>query len=219
MTCGIDEAGRGPVLGPLVVAGVSAPEADGLVAMGVRDSKRLAPQKRDQLARLIQEAPDIQVAVRVISPESIDAEMQHATLNDIELARFAEVAAELDDADVIADAADVDADRFARRLAERLPTTWTVNASHGADDRHPEVAAASIIAKTTRDTAIRELGRRLERQLGRELGSGYPGDATTQAFLRNWVEVHGELPPGTRRSWKTSKRLMEAARSPRLDSF
>ncbi len=221
MVCGIDEAGRGPVLGPLVVAGVATDHADILADLGVRDSKRLPAGRREHLARIIQEDVRFKVAIRVIDAATLDQEMANTSLNDIELARFAEVAAELDDASVIADAADVDADRFAKRLARRLPDEWSVQAEHQADDRHVEVAAASIIAKTTRDAAIQSLARRLERRLPapHALGSGYPGDAVTKSFLAAWMEAFGDLPPESRRSWKTSRDLLAAHQTPRLESF
>lgn len=210
---GIDEAGRGPVIGPLVVAGVATDDIDRLVDLGCKDSKRLTPANRERIARHIEAEPDVRVAVRVIDAEVLDAERAHKTLNLIERDRFAEVAAELDAERVVMDAADVDAARFAAGVAEELPDHWEVIAEHKADDRHATVAAASIVAKVARDQAIAELARRLERTLGRPLGSGYPSDPVTQGFLRAWVDRFGDLPEGTRRSWKTAKNLMNPKQS------
>ena len=234
MEGGIDEAGRGPVLGPLVVAGVAVPDVHALVALGVRDSKRLAPARRVRLARLIRAVPGVVVEVRVIEAGVLDAEMETASLNEIEARRFADIAACLVEAGttrVMADAADVDAARFARRIAAGIGPGTTdgrgagigaqangvqILAEHGADDRWPCVAAASIIAKTVRDDAIAVLAKRLERVLGRPMGSGYPGDAATQDYLRHWVDLHGDVPEGTRRAWSTTRRLL-APRQALLD--
>lgn len=212
---GIDEAGRGPVIGPLVVAGVATEDQERLVELGCKDSKRLSAANRERIARHLEAEPDVRIAVRVIDAEVLDAERKHRTLNVIERDRFAEVASELDASRVVMDAADVDADRFAASVAEELPDDWEVVAEHKADDRHATVAAASIIAKVTRDQAVADLGRRLERKLNRPLGSGYPSDPATKDFLAAWVKEFGDVPEGTRRSWKTAQKLL-APRQARL---
>lgn len=216
MQGGIDEAGRGPVIGPLVVAGVAVPDTEVLVEMGVRDSKKVPPPKRERMARLIRALPGVIIEVRVIEAPVLDAEMARASLNEVEARRFADIAAHLAKAGatrIVADAADVDAARFGRRIGRDVTATPAgapveVLAEHGADDRWPCTAAASIIAKTTRDAAIATLARRLERTLGRPLGSGYPSDPLTQAFMAAWHEERGGLPEGTRRTWKTARDLV-----------
>ncbi len=218
---GIDEAGRGPVLGPLVVAGIATANHARLADLGCRDSKKLAPARRQRIHRMLLDDPEIVVAVRVLEAHELDARMANESLNDIEAALFGEVASELVAAGakrVVADAADVDADRFGRKLSAALPTQVDVVAQHKADDRHLVVAAASIIAKVTRDQAVADLARRLERKLGMRMGSGYPGDAATRAFLAAWVERFGDVPEGSRRSWKTVARLL-APPTRRLDEF
>jgi ribonuclease HII len=208
MEAGIDEAGRGPVMGPLVVAGVATDDIERLVALGCKDSKKLTPANRERIARHLEAEPDIKIAIRVVDADVLDAERAHHTLNVIEEHRFAEVAAELGAERVVMDAADVNADRFASVIAAELPDHWDVVAEHKADDNHPTVAAASIIAKVTRDQLVAELGRRLERQINRPLGSGYPSDPVTQSFLKAWVAEFNDVPEGTRRSWKTTKDLL-----------
>ena len=79
-----------------------------------------------------------------------------------------------------------------------------VIAEHKADTNYAIVSAASIIAKVSRDSSIRAL----ERSLGATIGSGYPSDARTIAFLKKWLDARGDLPPGTRRSWKTAQNLL-----------
>lgn len=215
---GIDEAGRGPVLGPLVVAGVAVPDAQALADLGVKDSKRLPPGKRERLARLIRDLPGVRVEVRILEATELDARREGETLNAIGLSMFQDVARALEPSRLVVDAADVDAARFGRAVQTAVPHAEVI-AEHKADDRHPEVAAASIIAKTVRDEAIETLRKRLERRLPRELGSGYPSDPKTKAFLAAWLDQEGDLPPGTRRSWETSKRLLASATTPRLDAF
>ncbi len=221
MEGGIDEAGRGPVIGPLVVAGVAVPDPAVLLELGVKDSKQLPPAKRDRLARILRDLPGAVVEVRVIEAPVLDEEMARASLNEIEARRFADITACLAAAGarrVVADAADVDAVRFGRRIARELPADLPqghpeVLAEHRADATWPCVAAASIIAKTVRDDAVAALARRLERILDRPLGSGYPSDPKTQAFLKAWLEAHGDLPEGTRRSWRPARALLAPRQS------
>ncbi len=206
---GIDEAGRGPVLGPLVVAGVAA-DPETLHELGCKDSKKLSPAKRERIARLLEADPNVHVVVRVIEAHVLDAERATETLNHIELVRFREIAAELGAAGVqrvTVDAADVNAERFGRRISEGLDGV-EIHSQHRADAEHVEVAAASIVAKVTRDQHLADLARRLERVLPMEMGSGYPSDPKTKAFLAAWVEAHGDVPEGARRSWETVRRLL-----------
>lgn len=213
MEAGIDEAGRGPVLGPLVVAGVATIDPAYLHEMGCRDSKTLSAPNRERVFRLLETDPNVRIAVRVIEAATLDKEREHMTLNAIERLRFIEVAAELDAERVVVDAADVNADRFGSEVAAALPDHWEVVSEHQADGRHPTVAAASIVAKVTRDRAIEDLARRLERHVNRPMGSGYPSDPKTKKFLEEWVRQRGDLPEGTRRSWKTAQNLLPANRS------
>lgn len=206
-------------MGPLVVAGVATQDPERLWHLGCKDSKKLSPAKRVRLARLLEDDSGVQIEVRVIPAEVLDADMADATLNEVVLRRFQDIGAALGAPRTVVDAADVDAARFGRRMAERV--SGDIVAQHRADADHATVAAASIIAKVTRDAAMDELARRLERRIDRELGSGYPSDAKTVAFLEAWLERFGDLPEGTRRAWKTSRRLLEAqaVRPTRLDDF
>lgn len=214
---GIDEAGRGPVLGPLVVAGVAVADPAPLSAMGCRDSKTLSPDRRRALDRALRALPGIRIEVREVSAEDLDLERQTHSLNDIELARFQDIGRALGASTLYVDAADVDAARFGRAVAAGVPGSRVVS-EHKADARHAVVAAASIVAKVARDAAIAQLARRLERRLGMELGSGYPSDARTRAFLASWSERFGDLPEGTRRSWATA-RALRTPRAATLDAF
>ena len=215
---GIDEAGRGPVVGPLVVAGVAVPDPSVLTKMGVTDSKALSPGKREMLDRKIRGLEGARVEVRVIAPEVLDEERKRRTLNAIEVERFQDIALALGAPTVVVDAADVDARRFGRQVASRLPPRMVVVAEHKADLNHVVVGAASIVAKVARDAAITELARRLERRLEMPLGSGYVHDPATQAFLAAWHKRFGDLPEGTRRSWATVQTML-APKATSLDAF
>jgi ribonuclease HII len=215
---GIDEAGRGPVLGPLVVAGVAAEDPAPLAEMGCRDSKMLSPAKREALDRLLRKASGVRIEVRVIEATTLDAERQRRSLNDIEADRFREIALAFQPRILYVDAADVDAARFGRSVSRGLPLTTKVVSEHRADDSYPIVGAASIVAKVARDAAVAELARRLERKLEMPLGSGYAHDDRTRLFLQAWHARFGDLPEGTRRSWATIKDML-APRAARLDEF
>jgi len=211
---GVDEAGKGPVLGPMVAAAVRADPAD--LPDAVDDSKRLSADRRERLAAEIREAAAAVGVVRV-GPDEIDdpaTDMNGVTVR----AHAAAVAAAAADGDrVLADAADVDPDRFARGLGEALAdreSDAAVRARHGADAGDAVVGAASVIAKVDRDARIDRL-----RAAHGPVGSGYPGDPTTREFLREYVVEHGDVPPFARRSWATCADLLAAAEQSALDEF
>lgn len=214
---GIDEAGRGPVIGPLVVAAVRTTNPDHLHEIGVKDSKKIPALRRERLARLIQDDPNCSHVILSLSAEDIDSRRDNQTLNEIEVDLFREAMQALDDGDTewFLDAADVDAARFGRLVS---PDKDVVS-ENGADDRYPCVGAASILAKVTRDQAMVTLAKRLERKLPYKLGSGYPSDPNTKSFLAAYVKQFGQLPEGTRASWKTAKNAIAAAEARRLDDW
>ncbi|HVL86916.1 MAG TPA: ribonuclease HII [Candidatus Thermoplasmatota archaeon] len=198
MLAGADEAGRGPVLGPLVVAAVAARSPAHLARLGACDSKLLSPDKREQVATRIRAYARCEV--RVVSAAELNAGMRTRTLNQIEVDAFAEVLARLAPSRAVVDACDPVADRFADHIMRRLPPPpCEVRARHGADRSHAIVGAASIVAKVTRDAIVRDI----EREIGEPIGSGYPHDPRTRAFLQRWRQEHDDLPPHTRLYWAT----------------
>lgn len=214
---GIDEAGRGPVFGPLVVAAVRSTNTAILTDMEVRDSKKIPAARRERMARLIRDEPTCKHVIITRSAEEIDELRKNQTLNEIEVEMFREAFVALDDAKTrwFLDAADVDEERFGRLVSPEK----TVVSKHGADDKYVVVGAASIIAKVARDDAMKMLQRRLERKLPYNVGSGYPSDPSTKSFLAAYVEKFGEFPEGTRKSWKTAQRLLPKAPSKTLKDF
>lgn len=211
--CGVDEAGRGPVMGPIVVAGVLVDNDRELVQIGVRDSKKLSPGRREQLLKEIVAVCRYEVVVA--SAADIDALRQSMTMNIMESKMFATVIERLGAKLAYVDAADTDEEHFGRYVADELGGKVKIVSKHGADDTYPVVSAASIIAKTRRDAIIEEI----KQELGRDIGSGYPSDPTTINFLKGWYREHGELPPHTRRSWKTVNRIISEVGNTTLDKY
>jgi ribonuclease HII len=212
---GVDEAGKGPVLGPMVAAAVRAP-ADALPG-DVDDSKRVSPERRRSMAASLREHPATTVGVAVVGVDRIDD--PGTNMNGLTVAAHAEALASVavDGDDVVADAGDVDADRFARRVREALSAAGVdaaVRAEHGADGSFAHVGAASVVAKVERDARVDALCERYG-----DVGSGYPSDPTTRTFLREWVREHGSLPACARASWRTSEDVLAAAEQSALSEF
>ena len=209
---GIDEAGRGPVIGPMVMAIAVIDDMDKLKNIGVRDSKELSPQGRSRLLNVLRSILTY-MDYEVIEPETIDNYVYLNALNKLE----AEVAVKLigralrivNLVRVYIDSPDPNAKRYGD-LIRRSVGSVEVISMNKADKLIPIVSAASIIAKVTRDSIIEEL----HREYG-DFGSGYPSDPRTIGFLRNWVREHGDLPPIVRRSWSTIRRLTGGG----LDAF
>jgi len=208
MICGIDEAGRGPVIGPIVIAGVKIDDDNVLRKLQVKDSKKHSPHRREVLFKQIVEVVD-DYRVVYLKPSEIDEMRKRFTLNQIELRAFADLMKILCSDIYYVDAVDVDDERFGEELSKLLPFDAEIISEHKADERYPVVSAASIVAKVKRDAEIRKIAKELEPELGLPLGSGYPADPITQKFIGEWVDRFGSLPPHVRRSWKTAKRLLQ----------
>ena len=199
---GIDEAGRGSVLGPMVIAGVIVPEKMDKVLerMGVKDSKRLTPNRRTILSRKLKKMFDYEIVV--ISALEIDQmRADGVNINDIEKNAMRDLIIRLNPEKAIVDAVDVKAERFQRNLCES--TGLNVIAQHKADDKYIEVSAASIIAKAERDAQIAEINKDYIKMGG--IGSGYPSDTATKKFLTNYT--YDEMPDFVRRSWATVSKM------------
>ena len=202
MICGVDEAGKGPVLGPLVVAAVAVKNAKEIENLGIKDSKQLNAAKRKELAKLIKEKYDY--AVEVIEAETVDKYRRQNKLNELNREAFERVISKLNPNVAYVDAADVNEDRFGKQIKKRLTNKkdTDVISMHKADAKIDVVAAASIIAKETREDEI----RKLKGKIG-DFGSGYPSDERTIKFLKSFYADNGKWPTGTRKSWKTVERI------------
>jgi len=204
---GVDDAGRGSVLGPLVIAGVLVEEKDlsRLLSLGVKDSKLLSPRRREQLAEEIKKLA-LQFHVIKLSPADIDRVVEKGRklhkLNRLEAHTMAKVIAALKPDAAYVDASDVRAERFGEHIQEKLPFTIQIVSEHKADAKYVVVSAASIIAKVERDRAVEELTKKYG-----DMGSGYITDPKTVEFLKKWIKKHGSYPNFVRKSWKPAKRL------------
>lgn len=200
---GIDEAGRGPVIGPMVVAGVLVREGTlgELLALGVKDSKKLSARKRESLFPEILGVAESH-CVEIIQSDRIDADRRTRNLNMIEASAMAKIIDTLRPDVAQVGSVDVVSERFRRMILSEMAFPVEIDSSHHAEERFPAVAAASIIAKVTRDDAVSSL----RREYG-DFGSGYPSDMKTRSFIREWYEKEGSLPPIVRRSWKTAQSL------------
>jgi len=205
MILGIDEAGRGCVIGPMVVCGVVLEEGviPKLKAEGVKDSKVLTPATRQFLAQKI-----ANVAEGVFIEEIPPSEIEERNLNLLEIWRIARIISRAKADLVYLDAPvagekgiKVFCDHIARHLRENCPR---IIAENRADATYVVVGAASIVAKVRRDEIIEEL----KRELG-DFGSGYPSDEKTQKFLRDYYKKERSFPDCVRRRWKTVRRLTE----------
>ncbi|MGA8664029.1 MAG: ribonuclease HII [Thermoplasmata archaeon] len=212
---GIDEAGRGSFLGPLVVGGfaIAPDQIDALRAAGARDSKELSPPAREAAYARLGELGEMRSIV--LPPAEIDRAVAHQQLNELEAAAFGRLVRGLRATEARVDACDPNERRFGRRVALHAQIPVRVLARHHADRDDPVVGAASIVAKVRRDRAIARLAARL----GVEIGSGYPSDEVTVAFVRGWLASHAEHPAWLRRSWSTMKRVKRAQPALTLDRF
>ena len=202
---GADEAGRGPIIGPMAIAvvGVDPRATRALRKLGVADSKSFgsgedAVQKRRELALRIREIVPAH-RVQLVQADEIDRYTFQGQLNALErrvVAGLLELLEAAREATVICDG-----ERLFAPLRSRFPRLRAVNDGESA---HPSVAAASILAKDARDAAFAEIAARYEPTFGPIRGGGYI-NAATRRFLRAYEERFGGLPPEARKSWGAEK--------------
>jgi ribonuclease HII len=203
---GIDDAGRGSVIGPLVIAGVmiELSEMSNLVSLGVKDSKRITPKKRQQLSKMITTNVK-KYTYSTIDPFEIDKVVFEGVrlkrLNYLEAKAMADVIEKLKPDIVYVDASDVIEERFAQQIKGFLTFNLKIVSKHKADVKYPLVSAASILAKVRRDKVIDSL-----RHVYGDFGSGYSHDIKTRRFIKNLIKS-GPLPKFVRKSWKTIENL------------
>ncbi|MCH8915107.1 MAG: ribonuclease HII [Thaumarchaeota archaeon] len=201
--CGIDDAGRGSMLGPLIIAGVSLDKKNlrKLSSIGVKDSKKLSPKLREHLyKKIIKIADDYYIAK--ISPRSIDASVRKHCLNSLEAKYMAKVILKLNSNTSYVDSCDVNPRRFGKEIS-KLSDNHKIKSYHHADSRFVIVSAASILAKVTRDRAITKLRKNYN------LGSGYPSDSVSVKFVTKYYKINHVMPSFVRKSWKPIRRILE----------
>ncbi|MBC8435076.1 ribonuclease HII [archaeon] len=203
---GIDDAGRGPVLGPMILAGILIEESEEpiLKELGAKDSKLLLPPKRKILGDKFKK--DYSYHIESSTPAEID---ESSNLNDLEAIKAAKIinklAKETDEKiQVIIDCPSVNLETwgdFVKKLVEDKERI-TVKVEHKADFNHPVVSAASIIAKERREEEMENL----RAELGLDFGSGYPADPKTKEFIKKNYN-NAEYSNIIRHSWATVKKL------------
>ena len=216
LVCGIDEAGRGPILGPLVIAAAVMDESgfDRLRNMGVKDSKLLTPLQRE---RISEELRTVLHSFRIIelAPAQVDAALDGdgTNLNWLELDNALLLINELNPEQVIIDSPSNNIKAVKHYVMTRMHNKLTrVIVEHKADVNHVIVGAASILAKVTRDERILEIKKRI----GLEIGSGYLTDPLTQAFMNKYWQKYPEI---FRKSWKPYKALVARQQQKGLGGF
>jgi ribonuclease HII len=210
--CGVDEAGKGSVLGPMVVAAVGISSEDILEGIRVRDSKLLCAKERERLYKIIRKK--CQVATVRLDAGQIDIMRRDMTLNEAVARSHAQVIVKLSPDYAYLDACDVNTFRYAEMVKNHLVLPCEIISEHHADEKFPVVSAASIIAKVTRDRAIATLAKKYG-----TIGSGYPSDPVTIRFLNSYIDEHHVPPPIARKSWKTVSAILSKKSQSRLGDF
>ena len=200
--CGVDDAGRGSMIGPMVIAGISIEKKNipKLRKLGVRDSKKLSPKKRELLYKEIINIVDDYHVIR-IPPKTIDKYVFEHNLNHLEAKKMAAVITYLKSEISYVDSCDVNATRFGREISD-LSNKSKLRSYHYADSRFVVVSAASINAKVSRDRSIARVNKNYE------FGSGYPSDKKRVNFVKKLVSAKKPLPSSVRKSWKPVQKIL-----------
>lgn len=211
LIAGIDEAGRGPCFGPMVITLVVAKKEKEkeLKSLGVKDSKLLAPAKRKALIEGIKNNV-LEEKTAVISAQQINDSMVVHSLNEMEAVHIAQLINKLQEKPEIiyVDSPDATKGAFEKRIRKYLDKRLEkvkIVAENKADTNYVVVGAASIIAKVTRDEEIEQLSKKYG-----DFGSGYPSDPKTIAYLKEYVQKNKKLPPFSRIFWANVKAELES---------
>lgn len=206
---GIDDAGRGPVIGPMALAGCLVEEetAKEFGKLGVKDSKQITDKRREFLAEIIRKKA-LAFEVVLVNPDEIDGKNSHGTnLNDVEAIACAEIINKINKGfkkiKVIIDCPSVSIEKWKDFLKTKIETLSNLEiiCEHKADRNYIEVSAASILAKSAREKEMDIL----KEKYGKEIGSGYASDPSTCKFLEKYAEKHKEA--GIfRQTWTTWKK-------------
>jgi len=202
MIAGIDEAGRGSVLGPLSIALVCGKEDD-FLSLGVKDSKLLTREEREALFPEIRRR--FYTSFVLITAKELNELMKRISLNEIEAIKEAYLLDELpfEPREVILDSPDVVAQNFGQRVSRYTRRQFNIRAEHKADFNYPVVSAASIVAKVVRDWEI----DRIREELGYQFSSGYPSDEATVSAVREMLRT-GKGKEYVRMRWSTVETIL-----------
>jgi ribonuclease HII len=211
---GCDEAGRGCVIGALAMTAfaVEKRKEQHLRIAGARDSKEMTPKKREEVLEKLKLIGDYKT--RLISAVEITAAMeQKVSLNEIEAIALSKL---LDDfvtsiekrgdavETIYLDSPDPNPEKYEQRIRKnsRKLKSISIVSSNKAENKYPSVAAASVVAKTTRDAEL----EKIKEVFGEDFGTGYTHDAVTIDFVKRHLKDE-KLAPYLRTKWKTIKNL------------
>ncbi|MBD3252253.1 ribonuclease HII [Candidatus Pacearchaeota archaeon] len=195
---GIDEAGRGPVIGPLVISGVMIEEGNEALIDGVKDSKLLSHKKRIELDKKIKENSDFKIII--VNPAEVDEalEKDSMNLNWLEAHKQAEIINELNPDKAIIDCPSPNCKKYKDFLKNLLINKKIeLVVEHKADFKYPTCSAASILSKVVREQEM----HKIQQKYG-NTGPGYSSNPITQEFVKNNWEKHPEI---FRKTWSTFK--------------
>ena len=205
LICGIDEAGRGSVIGPLVIVGISVKNINikKLEEIGVRDAEVLTRLKRNSLFYKILDISEF-VCIYKVDCKTIDENVYQRKLNKLEGEIMSTIIKHLAADIAYVDSCDVNINRYTNYLKSNLDlkNNTSIIAMHKADRINPAVSAASIIAKVIRDREIQMLEENFQ-----NIGSGYPSDKKTMYFINSWIKEYKEFPDFVRKSWKPIREI------------
>jgi len=204
MILGIDEAGRGAVIGPLVITGVvfkdNSEIFEVLYSYDIKDSKLLTAQRRKELARLIKKLKHSHLTFK-ITPKILDRE----SLNKLEIRYSSRIIDKLKPKDVYLDvpASGKGIENYCNNVKKGCSHRAKIFGANKLDSTNIVVAAASILAKEAREKGIRDLYG-----LYGNFGSGYPSDPRTREWLRVWQRKNKDWPEIVRKKWKTLNKII-----------
>jgi len=221
---GIDEAGRGPVLGPMTYAAAFwSPDSSDSIPSGFNDSKQLSPEKRASLFEEIQSSKSIGFVLRVLHASEISRNMLRGApynLNAMSHDAAIEMIWAVVDAGVKIDTCYIDTVGIAdfyrsklERVFEGKGITFVVEKK--ADAKYAPCSAASVVAKESRDTIIANWkwteAPNYEARHANEFGSGYPSDPKCKVWLDSNcnVDVPFGFPDFVRFSWGPAKNALK----------
>ena len=210
MIVGIDEAGRGPVIGPMVIAGVKGEMRD-FDGIGF-DSKSISARRREELFDKIRNTAIDYVILKIDAAE-LNRLMPRKNLNVIEMERFGQIIDALKPKTAYIDAPEADTEKFKSKLSVFYTHKCNIIAENKADEKYPIVGAASILAKVVRDMEMEKISK----ELGIDLGSGYPGDERTSGKIEKLIRDGKNK--YIREKWATVKLAREKIEQRRLDEW
>jgi ribonuclease HII len=216
ISIGLDEAGRGCVLGPLIV-GLVAFESNSdekyFKNLGVKDSKQLTPEKRSELFAEI--VSHCFYHYHYISTEQIDSENLNllefnsmVSLASYAIEKYIDADINIPEFEIYIDCPEQDQKQHSTNIRNKLSHSWNVNVTseHKGDDKYIVVGSSSIVAKVLRDREMHKIANIYFEEYG-DIGSGYPGDWRTKKFLEDYYSKNKSFPKETRMKWGTVEKI------------